>query len=125
MTAQRSAGWRLLPVGIALLLQVTVLYAPSGGGVPPFPYFDKLVHCAVFALPVFLGLLARLPLVPVVVAMVVHAPGSEIVQAVLLPNRSGDPWDAVADLAGVALGVLAARAGTDVRGASRRSRRIR
>lgn len=109
MTGARGVGWRVLPVAAALLLQLTVLYAPSGGGVPPFPYFDKLVHCAVFALPVLFGLLARLPLVPVALVMALHAPVSEVVQATLLPNRSGDPWDAVADVLGVALGVVAVR----------------
>lgn len=115
----------MLPVVIALLLQLGVLYAPSGGGAAPFPYFDKLVHCAVFALPVLLGLLARLPLVPVAIAMVVHAPVSEVVQGTLLPNRSGDPWDAVADLAGVALGVLAARAFASVGGSGPWGSRMR
>ena len=100
----------LLPAGVALLLQLVVLYAPSGGGAAPFPYFDKLVHASVFALPVLLGLLARLPLIPVAAVLALHAPVSEVVQATLLPQRSGDPWDAVADLAGVALGVLTARA---------------
>ena len=35
-----------------------------------------------------------------------HAVLSEVVQAVFLPHRSGDVLDAVADLTGVALGVL-------------------
>ena len=35
-----------------------------------------------------------------------HAVLSEVVQAVFLPHRSGDPLDAVADLTGVALGVV-------------------
>ena len=100
----------LLPAGVALLLQLVVLYAPSGGGAAPFPYVDKLVHASVFALPVLLGLLARLPLIPVAAVLALHAPVSEVVQGTLLPQRSGDPWDAVADLAGVALGVLTARA---------------
>ena len=37
----------------------------------------------------------------------VHAPLSEIVQHVVLPGRSGDVWDAVVDVVGVGLGVLA------------------
>lgn len=104
-----GSRWRLLPLALAMLVQLSVLYAPSGGGAAPFPHVDKLVHCAVFALPVLFGLLARLPLVPVAAVMALHAPVSEVVQASLLPNRAGDPWDAVADVTGVALGVLAAR----------------
>lgn len=110
MTGGRLRGWSLLPAAVALLVQLVVVYAPSGGGTAPFPGFDKVVHVTVFALPVLLGLLARLPLVPVVVAMALHAPGSEVVQATLLLRRSGDPWDVVADLVGVALGALVATA---------------
>ena len=40
--------------------------------------------------------------------MALHAPVSEVVQATLLPHRSGDRWDALADLTGVALGALLA-----------------
>ena len=35
----------------------------------------------------------------------VQAVGSEVLQGALLPNRSGDPWDVVADLVGVAAGL--------------------
>ncbi|WP_404381584.1 VanZ family protein [Knoellia locipacati] len=108
MTGAWSHRRSLLPAAVAVLLQLVVVYAPSGGGAAPFPYFDKLVHAGVFALPVFLGLLARLPLLPVAAVMAAHAPVSELVQAMLLPQRSGDPWDVVADLVGVGLGVLAA-----------------
>jgi hypothetical protein len=93
-----------------VLVQLGVLYAPTSGGVAPFANFDKLVHMAVFLLPVLFALLARLPLWPVVAVMALHAPVSEVVQATFLPHRSGDPWDALADLTGVALGVLAATA---------------
>ena len=43
--------------------------------------------------------------------LALHAPVSELVQHFLLPNRSGDPWDAVADLGGVVLGVTLAVVG--------------
>ncbi len=39
---------------------------------------------------------------------VAHAVVSEVVQATLLPLRSGDPRDALADVVGVGLGVLVA-----------------
>ena len=74
----------------------------------PFPNFDKLVHSTIFALPVMFALLARLPLWPVVAVVGLHAPVSELIQWRLLPHRSGDPWDVVADLVGVTLGALAA-----------------
>lgn len=92
------------------MLQFVVLYAPSAPGSGSVPYADKLVHAGIFALPVFLALLARLPLLAVVPVVALHAPVSEVVQARLLTGRAGDPWDAVADLVGVGLGVLAAGA---------------
>lgn len=106
MTADRR--WSYLPVLVAVVLQLVLLYAPSGGGVSPFPNFDKLVHSAIFALPTFFALLARLPRVPVIAVLALHAPVSELIQWSLLPNRSGDPWDVVADLVGVTLGAVAA-----------------
>lgn len=112
MTDNRSRRWAHLAVLAAVVVQLGVLYAPSSVGPQLFPNVDKLVHCAVFALPVFLALLARLPLVPVVAVAAAHAPVSELIQWTLLPNRSGDPWDVVADLVGVALGVGAAHLAT-------------
>ncbi|KRE43602.1 hypothetical protein [Knoellia sp. Soil729] len=109
MTADRSRRWRLVPAAAALVVQLVVLYSPSGGGVAPFPSFDKLVHCSVFALPVLLALVAGLPKWPVVVLVALHAPVSELIQWTLLPHRSGDPWDVVADLVGVGVGLVAAR----------------
>ncbi|GAA4125867.1 hypothetical protein GCM10022415_33260 [Knoellia locipacati] len=125
MSSAPRRGRSLLPAVLALVLQLVVVYAPSGGGVAPFPNFDKLVHLTVFALPVLFALLARLPLVPVVTLMALHAPVSEVVQATLLPHRSGDPWDAVADLTGVALGVLVARAVVTVRTPGREADHLR
>ncbi|KGN39246.1 hypothetical protein N803_01785 [Knoellia subterranea KCTC 19937] len=94
---------------MALVVQFVLLYAPSSGGAPPFPHFDKLVHAAIFALPVFFAAAARLPFVPVVALAAAHAPLSEVIQGTLLPQRSGDPRDVIADLVGVALGVIAAQ----------------
>ena len=108
MTAGRARARSLLPAAVALLVQLAVVYAPSAGGAPAVPHLDKLVHASVFALPVLFGLLARLPLVPVVAVMALHAPVSEVVQGTLLSQRSGDPWDAVADLVGVVLGAVVA-----------------
>lgn len=108
MTGDPSRRWSHLAVFAAVLLQLGVLYAPTSVGPTLFPNIDKLVHCAVFALPVFLALRARLPLMPVVAVVAAHAPVSELIQWTLLPNRSGDPWDVVADLVGVALGAGAA-----------------
>jgi VanZ family protein len=95
----------------AVALQMVVLYAPSGPdmgdvGLP----VDKVVHVAVFALATWALAAAGMSPGWSVALMAAHAPISELVQHLVLPDRSGDPADVVADLLGVALGaVLAGR----------------
>jgi VanZ family protein len=50
-----------------------------------------------------------------VLLFAIHAPVSELVQHFLLPGRSGDVWDAVLDLVGVALGAAALVVGARLR----------
>lgn len=102
-------GYWLTALAIALAVQLVVLYAPRGGGAPPFPNADKIAHATIFALPVLFALLARLRTGLVVGVAALHAPVSELIQWTLLPHRDGDVWDAVADLVGVGLGWLLAR----------------
>lgn len=102
-----TALGRLARVALAatLLLQVVVVYAPQTPGPPPaIPHADKLIHAVVFALPVLAVGLPRVRWWPVVALLLaLHAPVSEITQHLLLPGRSGDPWDVVADLVGVGI----------------------
>ncbi|MGG5259318.1 VanZ family protein [Phycicoccus avicenniae] len=107
-------------LGGAVVLQLVVLYLPRDPGPLPFPQADKLVHLGVFLLPAALGLLAGLPARWVLGLLAGHAVLSEVVQALVLPARSGDPLDTIADLLGVALGALLARLPW-VRRAGRRS----
>jgi VanZ family protein len=105
------AGRRGRPVVVGLLVlsvvgQLVVLYSPDGGGPPLFPQGDKVVHLLVFLVPVALAVIAGYRRRVVVAVFAVQAVLSEVVQAVFLPHRSGDPLDALADLTGVALGVL-------------------
>lgn len=84
---------------------MAVLYAPrtpavDTGGLP----VDKLVHVVAFALPTAALIAAGLPRGWVIGLMALHAPLSEVIQHRLLADRSGEPLDVVADLAGVALG---------------------
>jgi hypothetical protein len=89
---------------LALVVQLVVLYVPSGPGTPMFPGGDKVVHVLVFAVPVLLLLLAGAPPRIVLAVLGTHAVASELLQGALLPHRSADPLDALADLVGVALG---------------------
>ncbi len=83
-----------------------------------FPDADKLEHLVGFGLPCFLVLLAlhvraaaagRLlgtRAVAVVVGLfVLHAGVSEVIQGELYTTRSGDPYDALADVVGTTLGL--------------------
>ncbi len=89
---------------VAVLVQLVVLYAPSAPGVPLFPGADKVIHLLLFAVPVLLLLLLGVDPRVVLGVFAVHAGVSELVQGLVLPDRSGDAVDALADLAGVALG---------------------
>jgi VanZ family protein len=83
---------------------VLVLYLPRTPGVPAPPGTDLLVHAGVFGLVTWTARLAGLPVRWVVAALLAHALLSEVVQETVLPARSGDPVDLVADVLGVAIG---------------------
>ncbi|ERG63297.1 hypothetical protein L332_02365 [Agrococcus pavilionensis RW1] len=113
---------------LALVAQLVVLYVPDPpSDIPAPPGSDKLVHFAVFAAPALLGVLAGLRPLWLGAALAAHAVLSEVVQHLLLPGRSGDAWDALADLAGVAVGLavgwLARRSASGTLGARDRDPR--
>ncbi|PPK97403.1 VanZ like protein [Kineococcus xinjiangensis] len=94
----------------AVTVSAVVLFAPRSGSGWDVPHLDKVVHVAVFAL--LAGTAAWLfgRLRAVLAGCVVYAVGSEVVQHVLLPRRSGDAADVVADCAGAGAALLLARA---------------
>jgi VanZ family protein len=96
--------WRLAFVGL-VVVQLLAVYWPRVDVQGPVIWTDKVVHVLLFLAPTVAGLLAGLRPGWVVGLVALHAPVSELVQHFLLPNRSGDVWDAVADLSGVVLGV--------------------
>ncbi len=110
----RSGPWRGVLVG-AVLVQVAVLYWPRppdvGGGVPGL---DLVVHLVVFGAVALAGRRAGLPAVPLLVVLGAHAVLSELVQAYLLPERTGDWRDVVADVMGVAAGFALGRRSSSV-----------
>lgn len=90
---------------LAVVVQLIALYLPnppSGGGLQGM---DKVVHAAIFLAPALFGVLAGLRPVVLAPLLIAHAVASELVQHTLLPGRGGDPWDAVADVVGVAIGL--------------------
>lgn len=81
---------------------------------PSFPHFDKAAHCAAFFAQFWLAARAwlqenrRPPLLPLAAAAITLAAASETAQALFTRSRSGDPLDALADLAGAAAALLLA-----------------
>ena len=111
--ASRLAFWAWwIAFGAAVALQLYGVYAPREAGPNVgIPQIDKVAHCFLFAAVAFTGLKAGVPARWLLGALVANAIVSELVQHYLLPQRDGDPFDALADLVGVALGAwLGARA---------------
>lgn len=90
----------------AVLLQLGLLYltVPSAASDLAIPHLDKVVHAAMFALPAFLAVVGGLRLWPVLAVLALHAPVSELVQHTFIEGRAGDPFDMLADWAGIAIG---------------------
>jgi hypothetical protein len=95
--------WRLA-FGVALAAQLMVLYAPDGPVGPRINGLDKVIHTLIFAAPAFAALMAGVRARWALGILAVHAPVSELIQHFVLPHRSGDLLDVVADISGVALG---------------------
>ncbi len=94
----------------SLLLNLDAIYSPHAAVEPPFAHADTVAHVLLFAVPAASGLLAGLRGAVVVPLLLLDAVGSEVVQGLLLPDRTGDVLDLAADVAGVALGWAFARA---------------
>jgi len=93
---------------VAVLVSLVVLFGPSAGG-SGLPGADKVVHLLVFAA---LAATARWrfgAVLPALLAVGAYAPFSELLQALALSGRNGDPLDVVADLTGAALGWVVGR----------------
>ena len=96
--------WRIGFVA-ACLLQLYGVYSPRQAGPDVgLPLADKFAHLFLFGSVAFLGLKVAVPARWLLVALVSNAVVSELVQHFVLPQRSGDPFDVVADLVGVAVG---------------------
>jgi VanZ family protein len=99
-----------LPFVLVVLVSVVVLFSPASAtpsGLPPGA--DTLTHLVLFAALAWTGRRAGLPVGGLAVGLVAYAVASEVLQAVLPFGRSADPLDAVADVVGAALGLIASR----------------
>ncbi len=101
--------WRLAFLA-SVAANLVALYWPrpvSEGGIP---HVDKLGHVLVFAAVAWTGLRAGVPARALLPLLAGHAVLSEVAQATVLTRRSGDLADVAADLAGILVGMLPARA---------------
>jgi hypothetical protein len=89
---------------LACLIQLYGLYSPHQAADVKVPYSDKVFHLLIFGSVAFLGLKVGVPSRWLLGFLVANAVVSELIQHFLLPDRSGDPFDSMADLVGVALG---------------------
>jgi hypothetical protein len=102
------AGRMARGIAVAVVVaQLLVLYWPVVTVEGPVSWTDKVVHALVFAIPTYAVGRAFGAVRLAVVVFAIHAPVSELVQHFFLPGRTGDVWDAVLDLVGVALGAAA------------------
>jgi len=104
MSAVAVARDRLV-FGAVAAASVVVLFVPTAPGVPPFPYADKVIHLLLFTALAWTACRAGLGVRACVLGLVAYAALSELVQAILLPSRSGSWLDLAADVLGVGLGI--------------------
>lgn len=109
---RRRAVWVFV---VLLVTHLAALYWPRVDIVGPVTWGDKVVHVLLFLAPTVAGLRAGVRPAYLVALLALHAPVSELLQHHLLPNRTGDAWDAVADLGGVVLGVTSVVVGRALR----------
>ena len=101
----------------SVLLVVAVLYlslAPLNVPADLPTNFDKVEHAAAYVLLVvwFTGLVARPRYWRVVVALVVFGLMIEFLQAAMPFGRQGDPWDVLANITGIGVGLVIAATAT-------------
>lgn len=103
---RRTRPVLLIAFALAVVVQLVGLYWPSPpAAVSALAGWDKVTHALMFGLPVLAGLAGGLSRVPLVLVSVAHAPVSEWLQGSVLPHRSADWRDVLADLAGIVVAV--------------------
>lgn len=98
--------YRILAVIWFAAAWFALLRESTPDGVPPFPHFDKVAHCALFFAQLWLAAKSWTHKPPYVALMgfaALFALTSELAQAWFTQTRSGDIWDGAVDLIGAAL----------------------
>ncbi|TDC89662.1 VanZ family protein [Saccharopolyspora aridisoli] len=93
-----------LPLLIAFLVSVIVLFTPESGVPTAPPGTDKVVHFTLFAALAITGRISGWRPSSLLPALVAYAALSEVLQGVLPLGRSCDLLDGVVDVAGALIG---------------------
>ena len=120
MRPEGRPAWWLFAAAVSANL--VLLFWPRVPGPPGTGQLDKVVHLLSFAFVMWSGARAGIPIRALVGVLAVHAVASEVIQHTLLPGRSGDAADVLADLAGIGGVVLALGAASWRDGRSGRER---
>ncbi len=91
---------------LAVLASLVVLFTPGDDELAALPGVDKVVHLVLFAVLAVTGRWTGVPARPLVLLLTAYAALSEVLQAVLPLDRSGNLADLLADLAGVVIGLI-------------------
>ena len=91
----------------ALLLGISLaMFLTPGDDVPQDGPNDKVVHALIFVALAVAGRWARIPWVALGIGLAAYAAVTEILQATLPINRDGNLPDLLADVVGIAIGLL-------------------
>ncbi|MCZ2821969.1 VanZ family protein [Modestobacter sp. VKM Ac-2977] len=92
---------------VVVLVSLAVLLTPASGVPSAPPGVDKVVHGLLFAVLAVSGRWAGVGRGVLAVLLVLYAAASELLQSLAVLNRSTSLADLVADVVGVAVGLLA------------------
>ena len=97
-----------IPLAVTFVVALIVLFTPASGVPSGFQHSDKIIHFTLFAALAYTSRLAGIGWAGTALWVPAFAVVSEILQAILPLGRSGSVADALADAAGIAVGLFAA-----------------
>ncbi|KQU61414.1 hypothetical protein ASG84_02640 [Rhodococcus sp. Leaf278] len=103
-----SSSTYRIPLAVTFVVALIILFTPASGVPSGFQHSDKIIHFVLFAALAYTSRLAGIGWGRTALWVLVFAVVSEFLQAILPLGRSGSVIDALADAAGVAVGLIAA-----------------
>lgn len=103
-----SSSTYRIPLAVTFVVALIILFTPASGVPSGFQHSDKIIHFVLFAALAYTSRLAGIGWDRTALWVLAFAVVSEFLQAILPLGRSGSVIDALADAAGVAVGLIAA-----------------